>query len=89
MLCSALPTLDLLSGTRCFAYASFHAYTDVPLNDANYDYRVNVLEYWETKKDGRKQHVSWVTTLSLTSDNVYDVMRAGRARWKIENETFK
>jgi hypothetical protein len=66
----------------------FHAYTDVPLNDANYDYRVNVLEYWEIKKDGRKQHFSWVTKLSLTPDNVYEVMRAGRSRWKIENETF-
>ena len=66
----------------------FHVYDDVPLNDANYDYRVNVLEYWETKKDGRKQHFSWVTKLSLTSDNVYEVMRAGRSRWKIENETF-
>ena len=68
-----------------------HQYTDdagVPLNDANHDYRANVLEYWETKKDGRKQHFSWVTKLALTSDNVYDVMRAGRARWKIENETF-
>ena len=26
----------------------FHIYKDVLLNDANYDYRVNVLEYWET-----------------------------------------
>ncbi len=34
----------------------FHSYSDVPLNDANHDYRVNVLEYWETNKDGRKQH---------------------------------
>ena len=66
----------------------FHAYTDVPLNDANYDYRVNVLEYWETKKDGRKQYFSWVTKFALTPENVYQVMRAGRARWKIENETF-
>lgn len=66
----------------------FHAYTDVPLNDANYDYRVNVLEYWETKKDGRKQHFSWVTKLPLTPNNVYEVMRTGRARWKVENETF-
>ena len=66
----------------------FHAYTDVPLNDANYNYRVNVLEYWETKKDGRKQRFSWVTKLPITSDNVYEVMRAGRSRWKIENETF-
>jgi hypothetical protein len=24
----------------------------------------------------------------LSPDNVYEVMRAGRARWKIENETF-
>jgi len=66
----------------------FHAYANVPLNDANYDYRVNVLEYWETKKDGRKQYFSWVTKLVLTPENVYQVMRAGRSRWKIENETF-
>ena len=66
----------------------FRAYTDVPLNDAHYDYRVNVLEYSETKKDGRKQHFSWVTKLPLTAQNVYEIMRAGRARWKIENETF-
>ena len=66
----------------------FHAYADAPLNDTNYNYRVNVLEYWETKKDGRKQRFSWVTKLSLKSENVYEVMRAGRSRWKIENETF-
>ncbi len=66
----------------------YRVYTDVPLNDANYTYRVNVLDYWETKKDGRKQHFSWVTKLPLTPDSVYEVMRAGRARWKIENETF-
>ena len=66
----------------------FHYYSNVPLNDANYDYRVNVLEYWETKKDGRKQYFSWVTKLILTEENVYQVMRAGRSRWRIENETF-
>ena len=26
--------------------------------------------------------------MALTPENVYEVMRAGRARWKIENETF-
>jgi hypothetical protein len=66
----------------------FCAYGDVPLNDANYDYRVNVLEYWETKKNGRRQYFSWVTKIVLTTENVYQVMRAGRCRWKIENETF-
>ena len=44
--------------------------------------------YWGAKKDGRGQHFSWVTKLPLTSGNVYEVMRADRARWKIENETF-
>ena len=66
----------------------FHSYSDVPLNDTNHHYRVNVLEYWETKKDGRKQYFSWVTKLPLTSKNVYQCMRAGRSRWRIENETF-
>jgi hypothetical protein len=66
----------------------FHTYSNVPLNDAHHDYRVNVLEYWEIKKDGRKQYFSWVTKLPLTPEKVYQIMRAGRARWKIENETF-
>jgi hypothetical protein len=34
------------------------------------------------------QYFSWVTDLPLTPDTVYFVMRGGRARWKIENETF-
>ena len=51
-------------------------------------YRVNVLEYCETSKSGRQQHFSWVTKLDITPDNVYEIMRAGRSRWRIENETF-
>ena len=31
---------------------------------------------------------SWVTNLVLTKENVYQIMRGGRTRWKIENETF-
>jgi hypothetical protein len=67
---------------------TFRYVTDVPLNDENFDYRVNVLEYWEEKPDGKRQHFSWVTSFEITPDNVFDLMRAGRARWKIENETF-
>jgi hypothetical protein len=66
----------------------FHSYTDVPLNSANQSYRVNVLEYWETKKNGRVQHFAWVTKLVIIEENVYQIMRAGRCRWRIENETF-
>ena len=66
----------------------FRYVNDVPLNDEHFDYHVNVLEYWEEKPDGKKQYFSWVTSFKINNDNVFDLMRAGRARWKIENETF-
>lgn len=66
----------------------FNYYSDVPLNDANYHYRVNVLEYCETSKSGKQQRFSWVTKLEITTENVIQIMRAGRSRWRIENETF-
>ena len=49
---------------------------------------MNVLEYCETNASGKQQHFSWATKLDITSDNVYEIMRAGRSRWRIENETF-
>jgi len=52
------------------------------------EYRVNVLSYTETNKKGKKQHFTWVTKLPINTNNVYEIMRAGRARWRIENETF-
>jgi hypothetical protein len=60
---------------------------DVPLNDSNTQCLVNFLEYWEIQGDTIK-HWSWVTDLELNVQRVYLVMRAGRARWAIENETF-
>ena len=66
----------------------FHIYHDVPLNDTHHDYRVNVLVYTETDKKGKQKTFSWVTKLPLSPDNVCEVMRAGRSRWRIENETF-
>lgn len=68
----------------------FQFVNDAPLNDTNHELRVNFLEYWEEDvKTGKiKQHFSWVTDFILSKDNVYQIMRGGRARWKIENETF-
>jgi len=63
-------------------------YHNVPLNDAHYDYRVNVLTYTETAVSGKQQRFSWVTRLPITEANAYQLMRAARARWRIENETF-
>jgi hypothetical protein len=60
----------------------------VPLNDSHPHLLVNFLEYWELQEDGDIQYFSWVTDLELTEGSVWMVMRGGRARWKIENETF-
>jgi hypothetical protein len=59
----------------------------MPLNASRADVRVNFIEYWEITP-GQVQHFSWVTDLRVNSRNVYKLMQGGRARWKIENETF-
>jgi hypothetical protein len=60
----------------------------VPLNDTHFDLEVNFLEYWETDKKGNKQHFTWVTDIELKKSNVSAIMKGGRARWHIENNTF-
>ena len=59
-----------------------------PLNDSNYDLEVNFLSYTEIDKKGREINFSWVTDIEITKENIFDIMKGGRARWKIENETF-
>ena len=65
----------------------FRFVNDRPLNAARTDVRVHFIEYWEVGDD-KVQHFSWVTDLRVSKRNVYHLMRGGRARWKIENETF-
>jgi hypothetical protein len=60
---------------------------DVPLHASHSDVRVNFIEYWEIG-EAKVQHCSWVTDSRVSKRNVYQLMRGGRARWKIENETF-
>ena len=65
----------------------FRFVNDVPLNASNPDVWGNCIEYWEMS-DNKVQHFSWVTDLRVNKRNVFHLMRGGRARWKIENETF-
>jgi hypothetical protein len=65
----------------------FRFVNDVPLNASNLAVRVNFIEYWEIS-DNKVQHFSWVTDFRVHKRNVFQLMRGGRARWKIENETF-
>lgn len=58
------------------------------LNEKSDDTIVNFLDYAECRADGKELHFSWVTDIEINDDNAFKIMRGGRARWKIENETF-
>lgn len=77
-------TVEITEGgiVHCFRFLN-----QVPLNASNSDLLVNFVEYWEIS-DKKTQHFSWVTDFTVNEWNVYHIMRGGRARWKIENETF-
>lgn len=66
----------------------FRFVNQVPLNQSNQDLLVNFLEYRQVDKHGKTTKFSWVTDLPITRENAVEIMRAGRARWKIENEAF-
>lgn len=67
---------------------TFKWVNQVPLNDTYPDLLVNFLDcVVEDPKTGPK-HFSWVTDITLNKKNVYQLSRGGRAKWKIENETF-
>ena len=61
---------------------------DVALNASHPDIRVNFLDHWEIDKQGKLHQFTFVTDIQLTDQNVMLVAKAGRARWKVENETF-
>lgn len=61
----------------------------VPLNESNPDLRVDFLEYNAYDADGKLlKHFTWITDLHITLRNAWLFARGGRARWRIENETF-
>jgi hypothetical protein len=61
----------------------------IPLHGGDKASQVNYFEYKKFKdneKVGNTQ--SWVTDIVITKENVEQMTRAGRCRWKIENECF-
>lgn len=75
---------------------NFRYANKILFNFADLNLSVNFLEYWETttwvdqkgKEQIEKVHFSWVTDFEINNKNIIQIMRGGRARWKIENETF-
>ncbi len=50
---------------------------------------MTVLLSTEVSPDGRERRWSWVSDLTLERKNVMAIMRARRARWRIDKELFK
>lgn len=69
-------------------FHQFRFLNDIALNKSNPDVRVNFLEYMQTDPKGKEALFSWVTNIQITQTNVFALMKGGRSRWKIENETF-
>jgi hypothetical protein len=75
---------DATSGaTRAWMFVN-----DVSINESNHEVVVNLLIYVEVDAAGELHTWAWVTDLTLRADNVRQVARGGRTRWRIENETF-
>jgi hypothetical protein len=60
----------------------------VPLNGTRDADQINFFEYWLIVNQKATYHNSWVTDQTVSKKNVAELVKAGRARWKIENETF-
>ena len=60
-------------------------FNDAPLNDSHSEIRVNFFECIESSPKGKKQTFTWITNFNITENNVYELMRGARSRWKIES----
>lgn len=70
--------------TRIYTYRFVN---QVPLRDGDDALEVNWCELVITNEKGKKTYKnSFITNHLITKKNVAEIVKAGRARWKIENE---
>ena len=73
---------------------SFRFINNIPLNDTKDAPSVNFFQCKEIKligkekKEKQERNFSWVTSHHITEKNIFKLMRGGRTKWKVENETF-
>lgn len=76
------------SKDKKFKYVTKYA-NNLMLNGINNDIIVNMLYFEEHNlKKGTVKVFTWITDLPITVDNHIQLVKGGRARWKIENETL-
>lgn len=61
---------------------------NVPLNGKPDSPLVNFIQLTIFKGNKCTYRNAWVTDIPITSENAIEIVRGGRARWKIENEGF-
>jgi len=70
--------------TRIYTYRFVN---DVPLRDGDDALKVNWCELTITNGKGEKTYkCSWVTNHLISKENIVELVKAARARWKVENE---
>jgi len=77
------------AGRKCFDRQTQYV-ADLELNKSRPDIRVNFLQHHEFDRDSGEtlKCFSWVTDLDLSEKSLNLYQRAGRSRWRVENETF-
>ena len=78
-----LATVDLTGRDHIYEWVN-----NVPINGKEKTCWVNYFEYHLIVKGKVTYHNSWVTDIEVDKDNVKELVKGGRARWKIENEVF-
>lgn len=63
---------------------------DVSLNKTHADVHVNFLQHHEfdCRTGAATKRFSWVTDIDLSEKSLHEYQKAGRCRWRVENETF-
>lgn len=62
---------------------------DLVLNGQHQEISTNYFEYEEFDASGKRIYFnSWITDIPIDQDNIKELVKIGRSRWKIENETF-
>ena len=77
---------DFIDYIECFNDCNIPNY----FLDKNYKYKnhsFNIIKFIETKKD-KTTNFHYITNLTITNNNIKDVVCLGRNRWKIENVGF-
>jgi hypothetical protein len=68
-------------------FYTYRFLNSVPINTKEKSTEVNWCDVVVTKENGKKEYSgAFVTDLTIDKSNIEDIVKAGRCRWKIENE---